>query len=272
MAFSKVQVLRSVRFMCATIRDRGECILLRSYRTPQDVNYKSSLARRAVENDALDHIHISTAALATSAAPLYLPEVDFPIEKNPPKGKKPETITFWDGGVLNNNPVNQLWDARYDLVGINDPPPPVSFVLSLGCSWPNPPKKTAWGLVRRLMDKVGKVTSFMTNTEAKNRDFWRYVDRVRDRNDLNANLHYLRLNAPTDDKVFDMADWKGMKGLAEMTEKYRDGILENRDNDIVKAASLLINPTSSVLFSKDNGVPFEERPVPKQDNSVAAKS
>jgi hypothetical protein len=258
--------------MCATIRDKGECILLRSYRTPQDVNYKSSLARQAVDNDALNHIDITTAALATSAAPLYLPQVDFAVERNPPPGKKPDTITFWDGGLLNNNPVDQLWDARYDLVGIHDPPPPVSFVLSIGCSWANPPKKTVCGLVRNLVDKISKVASFMTNTEAKNRDFWRYVDRARDRQDLNANLHYLRLNAPTGDKVFDIADWKGMKSLAKKTEQYRDGILQNKDNDIVKAASLLINPASSVIFSKENGVPFEVRPVPKQDIAVAAKS
>uniref|UniRef100_A0A093VLB7 PNPLA domain-containing protein n=1 Tax=Talaromyces marneffei PM1 TaxID=1077442 RepID=A0A093VLB7_TALMA len=49
------------------------------------------------------YFSIIDAALATSAAPLYLPPV------------KVNGIDFWDDGLLNNNPIDQVWSARHDL-------------------------------------------------------------------------------------------------------------------------------------------------------------
>ncbi|KAK3080620.1 hypothetical protein LTS18_014701 [Coniosporium uncinatum] len=50
--------------------DKGESILLRSYRPPVDAGPESVLP-----TDAYDTITIADAACATSAAPTYLPEV-----------------------------------------------------------------------------------------------------------------------------------------------------------------------------------------------------
>src|ERR1700753_2168724 len=88
-----------------------------------------------------------------------------------------KNLTFWDSGLLNKHPVNQLWDCRYSLVGLHDVAPTISVVLSLGTSWSTAKPPGPF----RFVDMISKATSFMTNTEAKHRDFQRYLNRVRDR-------------------------------------------------------------------------------------------
>ena len=80
------------------------------------------------EAGGIEQITIKVATRATSAAPTYFP----PVTMN---GAKSGVSQFWDGGLLNNNPIDQLWRARLDLVGPEDPPPKVACVLSLGTSW-----------------------------------------------------------------------------------------------------------------------------------------
>lgn len=71
--------------MCATSIDRECAELFRSYDPPSDVT-----------DTKFADITVKEAALATSAAPTYLPKVKIMNEK------------FWDGGLLNNNPINQV--------------------------------------------------------------------------------------------------------------------------------------------------------------------
>jgi predicted acylesterase/phospholipase RssA len=109
--------------MCATLADKGESILFRTYDAPADAEPVSGSAKDRFGSGTLAKIPITEAALATSAAPTYLPEVIW------------ERLKFWDGGLLNNNPINQLWAARYDLAATTtDPPSPIDCVVSLGTS------------------------------------------------------------------------------------------------------------------------------------------
>ena len=83
------------RLMCATVADKGETVLFRSYRLPGDSRPQSETA----QNIDHDNITIKEACRATSAAPTYLPPLKVP-------GRDRTMITFWDGGLLNNNPVD----------------------------------------------------------------------------------------------------------------------------------------------------------------------
>lgn len=192
-------------FMCSTLKDKGESILLRSYIRPADARPVSSLV---ADDDLVNGIDIVSAARATSAAPVYLPEEDWKVRNG--------TIRFWDGGVLNNNPVEQVYNSRFDLVGVHDAPPAVSCVLSLGCGWTNNSKPS---FLIRVLNTVSRYSEgFLANTEAKHRDFQRLVQRMNDRKA--ANLNYFRLNCPCGDTRFDMADYTIMPKLEALTTKY----------------------------------------------------
>jgi len=103
------------RFLCTTAPNRAEKVLFRSY--PHELNCTSSVVNRTLKEHRSEAT-ISLTTCATSAAPTYFPEVKW------------KNLVFWDRGLLNNNPVDQLWAARYDLVEPNDPK--ISYVLSLG--------------------------------------------------------------------------------------------------------------------------------------------
>lgn len=203
--------------MLSTLKDKGESILLRSYPQPEDAAPVSTLPKQKSEDGSVDSIKIVPAARATSAAPFYLPQETW------------NDVVFWDGGVLNNNPIEQLWNARYDLTPHPDSPPPkVSCVLSLGCGWTQA-SKPGW-LLRIVNTMVRFTEGFMANTEAKHRDFKRLVQRMKDRTAEEGNVQYFRLNVDTNGKNFDMADYKVMPALEKMTNEYIKS-----DPDAIKA-------------------------------------
>jgi predicted acylesterase/phospholipase RssA len=252
-----------LRFMCATLEERGESILLRSYPTPKDAIPVSQMGQdlfkkelTEFEGPDIDRMSISIAARATSAAPTYFPDVKLNLKEG---GK----VTFWDGGLLNNNPIDQLWRARLDLVKDNEPAPKVSCVLSLGTSWSekSPPSmldyldvipllgrgvknaiKAAWPWI----SSGEKSIAFLTNTEAKHLDFARYINRISHRTtDTDAKTQYFRFNTPTKDLYIDMADYKKMDQLADITQNW----LKEPDQvrKIEKVAKLLAKtPSKSV--------------------------
>jgi predicted acylesterase/phospholipase RssA len=193
--------------MCATLADKGECILFRSYKAPEDakpISSKALAATKTHKGDLINQIDIATASRATSAAPTYLPEVVW------------KDMTFWDGGMLNNNPIDQLWAARYDLVGSTDPPPAVSCVLSLGTSWSSK-KPNSWV---RLVNTLNEASSFLTNTEAKHRDFERHIQRLKYRQEPDSKTEYFRFNTPTGDEEFSLDDYTKMEALKKLTLVY----------------------------------------------------
>ena len=187
--------------MCTTETNKGESILLRSYKMP---GHAMPVSLKASQRGVIENMSISVAARATSAAPTYLPEVLY------------NKLRFWDGGLLNNNPINQLWNARYDLVSHSDPAPPVSCVLSIGTSWST---ATSWSTFR-LMNTVTTAASFVTNTEAKDVDFHRLINRLRGRPGPEQNVNYFRFNAPTGKESFNLDDYRKMPRLVTLTTEW----------------------------------------------------
>lgn len=198
--------------MCTTDSAKAESVLLRSYVQSDDSHPITGPLREAAEAGHMNSIDICTAALATSAAPFFLPEVPW----NPSHQQHPE-ITFWDGGMLNNNPVMQLWNARYDLVGLHDPAPKVNCVLSLGCSH-NTIVESWWN--KNPIIRAVTCGTYITNTIAKDADFARDVQRMQDREDGNKDLKYFRFDADTGKRFFEIDDASGMSDLKKITSAW----------------------------------------------------
>jgi patatin-like phospholipase len=222
--------------MCATLQERGESVLMRSYDMPKDAKPVSEAGEALHSVGGIENITIKIAARATSAAPTYFPAVEL-------KGDDGKPVVFWDGGLLNNNPIDQLWRARLDLVGDDKPAPKVACVLSLGTSWSTKGSPTvfdkwpillkvkgmtSWPLVgngiSKLIDWITPAEesiAFLTNTEAKHLDFHRYINRISHRNaDPDAQTKYFRFNTPTQNTYIDMADYKQMLWLANCTKQW----------------------------------------------------
>ncbi|KAI8653554.1 PNPLA domain-containing protein [Fusarium keratoplasticum] len=167
-------------FCCTTAQNRAESVLLRSYK--DKTIYTKSKLNTAMQNHG-DQMTISLAARATSAAPTFFPEVKFP-ETNP-------ELVFWDGGLLNNNPIDQLWYTRFELVDPKDAAPAISCVISLGTGYVSPAKaKKSWF---KLVGVASKVMDFATNTNAKGKDFSRHMTHLNQR-DEHRETKYIRFN------------------------------------------------------------------------------
>ncbi|KAM0543963.1 hypothetical protein ACHAPJ_012058 [Fusarium lateritium] len=159
----------------------AESVLMRSYED------KTVLTNSKANTTMAEHGHkvtISIAARATSAAPTFFPEVKFP-------GNNPDPLVFWDGGLLNNNPIDQVWYARYELVDPKGPPPAISCVISLGTGYLSPGKGQSYFI--KLVGVASKVMAFATNTNAKGKDFSRHMSHLQER-DEHTNTKYIRFN------------------------------------------------------------------------------
>jgi hypothetical protein len=206
--------------MCATVANKGETVLFRSYKPPVDSQPQSETAKQIKH----ELITIKEACRATSAAPTYLPEMV--IQK----------IRFWDGGLLNNNPVDQVWDARYDLPEarlvddqgkVNYVEPSVSSVVSIGTSYF---KKLETSHSRNFIGVVLRTLGFATNTEAKHWDFEGNNDRRNRRIDSEEErTHYFRYNADAT-KDINLDDYQQMGVLEADTVTYLAKLEKDRDS------------------------------------------
>lgn len=204
--------------MCSTLADKGETMLFRSYQPPSDAAPVSTAARSADFSD----ISILEACRATSAAPTYFPPMNISrMASTPTTLARMTTFTFWDGGVLNNNPIDQVWDARFDLATSPNETPAISCVVSIGTSFANT-KRSYGGQLQNLIYTVTQLMSFVTNTEAKHKDFARNIDRMNLRLPADQQTKYFRFNVPTGDEEFPMDDWQKMPKLKQKTQEYLD--------------------------------------------------
>ncbi|UPK99621.1 hypothetical protein LCI18_010556 [Fusarium solani-melongenae] len=199
-------------FCCTTAQNRAETVLLRTYK---DNNIYCS----SKTNDTMalhqDKVTISLATRATSAAPTYFPEVTFP--KGTPKSKDNERLVFWDGGLLNNNPIDQLWYSRYELTQPHEPPPAISCVISLGTGYTKPDSPSeSWF---QLVGVAAEVMEFSTNTNAKAKDFTRHMTTLNLRGE-HKNTKYVRLNPSLGKGEIGLADYTKMKELKTLAQKY----------------------------------------------------
>jgi patatin-like phospholipase/acyl hydrolase len=211
---------RGNMFMCATMADQGEAAILRSYVPPDPSKDIEGLPSGLPPPPDLRNLTVAQACRATSAAPTYLPEVII------------NQVTFWDGGLVYNNPITRVWALRYDLASTPTEPVPVDLILSIGTSYAQTlPSKNPW----KFINTVSKAADFTTNTEAKHRDFTRDIERENDRSATKVN--YFRFNANTGSDSIDLADWHKMTELKADTVKY----LEQEDvkAQIKKVAEML---------------------------------
>ncbi|CAM1504644.1 Fc.00g022350.m01.CDS01 [Cosmosporella sp. VM-42] len=192
--------------LCTTAQNRAETVLMRSYE--HNNMYASSIVNNALrEND--NQFSISLATRATSAAPTYFPEVKWTSGKT--------TLTFWDGGLLNNNPIDQLWYSRYDLVKPDEPAPPISCVISLGTGYVKPGSPAnSW---IHLAGVASSVMDFATNTNAKGKDFSRHMTTLNERPEY-ADTKYIRFNPYLGANEIGLADYTKMEFLKQLTRDY----------------------------------------------------
>ncbi|KIW45558.1 uncharacterized protein PV06_03939 [Exophiala oligosperma] len=208
-------------FMCATLADKGESILLRNYAPP----FPPLPVSAGAEDLNLNKITIKDAARATSAAPTYLKEVDI------------QGLKFWDGGLLNNNPIDQVWDNRGDLVSREAPNPPIKCIVSLGTTHPEHESSKRPGRgISRFFNTISKTVAFVTNTEAKHRDFDRNM-RQHNRRRPDESTAYFRFDAPTGTQQIDLGDYLRMPKLVDYTEVYLRR--EEVDKSISECAEIL---------------------------------
>ena len=138
-------------------------------------------------------ITIKDAVRATSAAPTYFPETVI------------DGYRFWDGGLLNNNPIDQVWAARNDL---DDRP--TTCVLSVGASYAD-----NLGQETNLLTIGLAVTEYTTDTEGKHKSFeekWKSKQSSGRRPFL-----YARLNVPTGHDKIAMDKVKDIEILKQET-------------------------------------------------------
>lgn len=225
------------RFCCTTAQNKCETVLLRSYEPVlMDKEHYKPSATFNIMKKSKDKVTISLAARATSAAPTFFPEVNFPDPKPQSKltdDEKKSNLVFWDGGLLNNNPIDQLWYARYELVEHLEPSPRISCVISLGTGFiPAESPASAWF---HLTGVVSSVMDFSTNTNAKAKDFTRHMNRLKFREEY-TNSQYIRLNPRLGEKI-GLADYTKMDELKGMTRKYLED--KNSQEWIEKAVSAI---------------------------------
>jgi hypothetical protein len=210
------------RFCCTTAQNKAESVLFRTYKGDAvEKKFYTTSVTNDIMRDNSDSITISLAARATSAAPTFFPEVKFPEQKpnQPALNPKTQQLIFWDGGLLNNNPIDQLWYARYELVHPTDPPPAISCVISLGTGWlkaPSPSDSTF-----RLVGVATGVMDFATNTNAKSRDFTRHMNQLKRRPE-HSKSRYVRLQPDLGADRIGLADYTRMADLKNITRKYID--------------------------------------------------
>ncbi|KAI8651519.1 PNPLA domain-containing protein [Fusarium keratoplasticum] len=122
-----------------------------------------------------------------------------------------------DGGLLNNNPIDQLWYSRYELTQPHEPPPAISCVISLGTGYTKPDSPSeSWF---QLVDVATEVIKFSTSTNAKAKDFTCHMTTLNLRGE-HKDTKYVRLNPSLGESEISLADYTKMKELKAMAQKY----------------------------------------------------
>jgi patatin-like phospholipase/acyl hydrolase len=176
---------------------------MRSY--PNTNTYVSSKVNDIMEKYQ-DEIGISLATRATSAVPTYFPQVQF-LDG----GSK---LIFWDGSLLNNNPIDQLWSSRYDFVKPDEPESYVSCVISLGTGYVMADNPS--GSRFQLLGTASSVMDLATNTNPKGKDFSRHMSVLQKRGH-HAKTEYLRFSPSLQNEKIDLAAYWRVKELITIT-------------------------------------------------------
>lgn len=129
------------------------------------------------------------------------------------KGTEPKKVDFWDSGMLNNNPINQVWDAPYDLAKDVTKEPIVRLVVSIGTGYH---VETAT-LPQHILDTAHASIEYLTNTKAEHVDFRRSIARLNRRQQKDEETKYYRFDARIDETI-NLNDWQKI-GIQERDTK-----------------------------------------------------
>ncbi|KAB8220739.1 acyl transferase/acyl hydrolase/lysophospholipase [Aspergillus novoparasiticus] len=177
---------RCKSFVCTFRKQDMETVRLRTYE-PGDSRILFPYPRCTV----------SQAARATSAAPFYFPEAKIGHNK------------FWDGGLVNNNPIDETYDEKCLLF----PSQMLNCVVSLGTG-----KCTKFMRSRNLLarhpaiSRGGRILVNVTNVEAKHR---RFEQRM-----IIDDVQYFRFDPSTMGDNIDLADVRQLEKLEKYTTDY----------------------------------------------------
>ena len=149
-------------------------------------------------------------------------------------------VTFWDGGLLNNNPVAQVWQSRHDADTGTDSTTPVSCVVSIGATYADLP---SWNPFPKLA-LLKQASGYLTNTEARHYDFQRFVQEQNFRH-KERKLLYFRFNAPTGSESASLDDVNKMAEIVQYTQVY---LAQPRVQDAVLACAHALVRTQRKTF------------------------
>ncbi|KAF4454400.1 FabD/lysophospholipase-like protein [Fusarium austroafricanum] len=161
-------MLTLTAFLCTLRKHDNFAVRLRSYH---------------IFDGSLPEYHYSTiwqAARATSAAPFYFPEANIGRSK------------FWDGGLANNNPVDEVWAEKSLLFQKRA----VKCVISLGTAF----------------SRGGRLLTNLTNVENVHR---RFEDMMRA-----ESIEYFRFDPSTLKDDIGMSDYGQIETLKHHTNEY----------------------------------------------------
>jgi predicted acylesterase/phospholipase RssA len=136
------------------------------------------------------------AARASSAAPLYFPEMNI-------NGQ-----TYWDGGMRSNNPIDQVFEEACREFGED-----ADFRLILSIGTGRPERKE---VQRGILGVLKIATQFLTDTENKHEQF---VQRFRDKY-VGEGKPYVRLNGGGELAGVDLADYRSIEKIEELAREY----------------------------------------------------
>ncbi|KAL5603360.1 hypothetical protein FOVSG1_006110 [Fusarium oxysporum f. sp. vasinfectum] len=172
-------------FVCTLRKHDNFAVRLRSYR---------------LWDYSLPEYHFATiwqAARATSAAPFYFPEANIGRSK------------FWDGGLANNNPVDEVWVEKSLLFQRRA----VKCVISLGTGRCEKPRRSNSFLARHpALSRGGQLLTNLTNVENVHR---RFEDLMRA-----ESIEYFRFDPSTLQDDIGMSDYGQIETLQHYTNEY----------------------------------------------------
>ncbi|KAK7182273.1 hypothetical protein PSPO01_11746 [Paraphaeosphaeria sporulosa] len=187
-------------FVSAVLRPNNEPCRLRNY-WPRDTRPR------------FGGCTIWEAARATSAAPFYFPPAFI------------SDMEFWDGGVQNNNPIDEVDAERRDLWPLRK----ISCIISIGTGKSSKVKSTgllALRTFKALLDNL-------TNTEIRHQAF---IEKAK-----SERIDYFRFNPTTGNEIIGLADYQLMGKLESFTEQYLE--TPETQQELKKCAELLVKRT-----------------------------
>ena len=197
------------RFVCALSTADDRTIRFRNYErgnNPSDSTFTNCT--------------IWEAARATSAAPFYFPTA------------RVNGVKFWDGGLENNNPVDEVWAEK----GRER----AACVVSLGTGISLQKKARSW---LPALGKGKKILGNVTKTEGRHRNFQEKME--------NEGVPYFRFNPPTAEDNIGLADYKKLPLLERHTRAYL--AREDTKAELRRCAEILVAESSHHLLNGYGG-------------------